>query len=87
LKLIHFGLSFEKNNLARKYIIQGFNRTHKYSKKNGITTLVKIEATTLALEWVTKLDPILQRAYVEQGQIDQVTNTSSVLQKTLVLIN
>jgi hypothetical protein len=37
---------------------------------------VKIVATTLALEWVTKLDPIIQRAYVEQGQIDQVTNTS-----------
>jgi hypothetical protein len=27
-----------------------------------------------------KLDPIIQRAYVEQGQIDQVTNTS-LLQK------
>jgi acyl-homoserine-lactone acylase len=68
--------SFEKNNLAKdtryKDLIEPINVLKNwdyYSNEKSI-------ATTLALEWVIKLDPIIQRAYVEQGQIDQVTNTS-----------
>jgi hypothetical protein len=54
-------LSFEKNNLKILYT----SLINKYSKKNGITTLVKNRS--LSLEWVMKLDPIIQ-TYVEQGQ-------------------
>jgi hypothetical protein len=86
LKLIPLVSSFEKNSLAERYIIQGINRTHQYSKKKWDYYSSENRSYNLALEWVTKLDPILQRAYVEQGQVDQVENTS-VLHKTLVLIN
>ncbi len=32
-------------------------------------------ATTLAIEWATKLDPILQKVYIDQGESDQIENT------------
>ncbi|RXM45932.1 penicillin acylase family protein [Flavobacterium sp. YO12] len=39
-----------------------------YAKENSI-------ATTLAVEWAYKLDPIIQKAYVNEGETDQVENT------------
>lgn len=32
-------------------------------------------ATTLANEWAFKLDPVLQRVYIDEGELDQVENT------------
>lgn len=32
-------------------------------------------ATTLAVEWAQKLNPIIQRLYIDQGETDQVENT------------
>lgn len=39
-----------------------------YAKENSV-------ATTLAIEWGYKLDPIILKAYVGEGELDQVENT------------
>ena len=39
-----------------------------YAKENSI-------ATTLAIEWADKLDPIIQKVYIDEGELDQVENT------------
>ncbi|MGO4819329.1 penicillin acylase family protein [Flavobacterium sp. W22_SRS_FP1] len=68
--------SFEKNNLAKDALYKDLIEPINVLKNWDYYSNEKSIATTLALEWVIKLDPIIQRAYVEQGQIDQVTNTS-----------
>lgn len=39
-----------------------------YAKENSI-------ATALAVEWAYKLDPIILKAYIDEGELDQVENT------------
>ena len=39
-----------------------------YAKENSV-------ATTLAVEWAYKLDPIILKAYIDEGELDQVENT------------
>ncbi|SHM34934.1 penicillin acylase family protein [Flavobacterium chilense] len=39
-----------------------------YAKENSV-------ATTLAVEWAYKLDPIILKAYIDEGELDQVQNT------------
>ncbi len=39
-----------------------------YANENSV-------ATTLANEWAYKLDPILQKVYIDEGEMDQVENT------------
>ncbi len=39
-----------------------------YAKENSV-------ATTLAVEWAYKLDPIIQKTYIDEGELDQVENT------------
>jgi acyl-homoserine lactone acylase PvdQ len=39
-----------------------------YAKENSV-------ATTLAVEWASKLDPIIQTVYIDEGEMDQVENT------------
>ncbi|MFT5964133.1 MAG: acyl-homoserine-lactone acylase [Flavobacterium sp.] len=68
-------LSFEKNNLAKDTLYKDLIEPINVLKNWDYYSSEKSVATTLALEWVIKLDPIIQRAYVEQGQIDQVENT------------
>ena len=41
-----------------------------YAKENSI-------ATTLANEWAFKLDPIIQKTYINEGEFDQVENTKN----------
>jgi acyl-homoserine-lactone acylase len=41
-----------------------------YAKENSI-------ATTLAIEWAYKLDPIIQKVYIDEGELDQVENTKN----------
>ncbi|MEP6803316.1 MAG: penicillin acylase family protein, partial [Flavobacterium sp.] len=39
-----------------------------YAKENSV-------ATSLAVEWAYKLDPIILKAYIDEGELDQVENT------------
>jgi acyl-homoserine-lactone acylase len=39
-----------------------------YAKENSVVT-------TLAIEWAYKLDPIIQKVYIDEGELDQVENT------------
>jgi acyl-homoserine-lactone acylase len=41
-----------------------------YAKENSV-------ATTLAVEWAYKLNPIIQKAYINEGETDQVENTKN----------
>ena len=41
-----------------------------YAKENSV-------ATTLANEWAFKLDPIIQKTYTDEGELDQVENTKN----------
>lgn len=41
-----------------------------YVKENSV-------ATTLAIEWAYKLDPIIQKVLVDEGELDQVENTKN----------
>ncbi|MDN3672571.1 penicillin acylase family protein [Flavobacterium branchiarum] len=41
-----------------------------YANENSV-------ATTLAVEWAYKLDPIIQKAYIDEGELDQVENTKN----------
>jgi acyl-homoserine-lactone acylase len=41
-----------------------------YAKENSI-------ATTLAVEWAYKLDPIILKSYIDEGELDQVENTKN----------
>ncbi len=41
-----------------------------YSNKKSV-------ATTLAVEWAQKLNPVIQKAYTQVGETDQVTNTKN----------
>ena len=43
-----------------------------YAKENSV-------ATTLAIEWAYQLDPIIQKVYTDQGELDQVENTIQFL--------
>jgi acyl-homoserine-lactone acylase len=48
-----------------------------YAKENSI-------ATTLAVEWAYKLDPIILKAYIDEGELDQVENTKNFAQTATV---
>ena len=43
-----------------------------YANENSI-------ATTLAIEWAYKLDPIIQKVYTNQGELDQIENTKNFI--------
>ena len=47
-----------------------------YSKENSV-------ATTLAVEWAYKLNPIIQKVYVNEGEMDQVDNTRNFAKNAL----
>ena len=48
-----------------------------YSNENSV-------ATTLAIEWATKLYPIIQKVYINQGESDQVENTKNFAKNATV---
>lgn len=48
-----------------------------YAKENSV-------ATTLAVEWAYKLDPIILKAYIDEGEPDQVQNTKNFAQNATV---
>lgn len=41
-----------------------------YAKENSV-------ATTLAVEWAYKLDPIILKVYIDEGELDQIENTKN----------
>ena len=67
--------SFEKNTNVEDQIhkdlidpITLLKNWDYYAKQNSV-------ATTLAIEWAFKLDPIIQKVYIDEGETDQVENT------------
>lgn len=48
-----------------------------YAKENST-------ATTLAVEWAYKLDPIILKAYIDEGELDQVENTKNFAKNATV---
>ena len=75
--------SFEKNinkdNAVYAELIEPINLLKKwdyYTKENSV-------ATTLAIEWAYKLDPIIQKVYVDEGEMDQVENTKNFVKSAL----
>jgi acyl-homoserine-lactone acylase len=69
--------SFEKNistdNPLYKELVEPISLLKNwdyYAKENSV-------ATTLAIEWAYKLDPIIQKVYVDEGELDQVENTKN----------
>jgi len=48
-----------------------------YAKENSV-------ATTLAVEWAYKLDPIILKAYIDEGELDQVENTKNFAKNATV---
>ena len=67
--------SFEKNiskeNPLYKELVEPISLLKNwdyYATENSV-------ATTLAIEWAYKLDPIIQKVYVDEGELDQVENT------------
>jgi acyl-homoserine lactone acylase PvdQ len=67
--------SFEKNNLANdpKYaaLAEPIAVLKKWDFRSGINSV----ATTLAIEWGQKLNPSIQKIYIEFGESDQVEST------------
>jgi acyl-homoserine lactone acylase PvdQ len=45
-----------------------------YSNENSV-------ATTLAIEWASKLDPIIRKTHINEGELDQVENTQNFARK------
>ena len=69
--------SFEKNTNTTDTIYNNLQAPinilkswNYYANENSI-------AATLAIEWAEKLNPIIQKAYTEVGELDQVTNTKN----------
>lgn len=69
--------SFEKNistdNPLYKELVKPITLLKNwdyYAKENSV-------ATTLAIEWAYKLDPIIQKVLVDEGELDQVENTQN----------
>ncbi|WP_166923638.1 penicillin acylase family protein [Flavobacterium poyangense] len=48
-----------------------------YASENSV-------ATALAVEWAYKLDPIIQKAYIDEGEMDQVENTKQFAKNATV---
>ena len=67
--------SFEKNTNVEDQVYKDLiepitllKNWDYYAKQNSV-------ATTLAIEWAFKLDPIIQKVYIDEGETDQVENT------------
>lgn len=67
--------TFEKNAKNPEYAallepISILKNWDYYAKENSI-------ATTLANEWAYQLDPIIQKVYIDEGELDQIENTQN----------
>ena len=69
--------SFEKNGGASDSLYKSLAEPMNVLKSWDYYANEKSVATTLAVEWAQKLNPIIQKAYTEVGETDQVTNTKN----------
>ena len=70
-----FDESINKNDLIfdeLKEPIETLRKWNFYGSESSI-------ATTLANEWAFELDPIIQKTYVNEGELDQIENTSNFI--------
>jgi len=70
--------AFEKSRLNGDTIFNQLQDPINILKAWDYRSGVQSVATTLAIEWAQKLDPILQKIYIDQGEKDQVTNTKNL---------
>ncbi|SEG23771.1 penicillin acylase family protein [Flavobacterium urumqiense] len=69
--------SFEKNISKENPLYKELAEPIALLKNWDYYTNENSTATTLAIEWAYKLDPIIQKVYVEEGELDQVQNTQN----------
>ena len=69
--------SFEKNAGSADTIYSNLQAPINILKSWDYYVNEKSIAATLAIEWAEKLNPIIQKAYTEVGELDQVTNTKN----------
>ncbi|MFE3849170.1 penicillin acylase family protein [Flavobacterium sp. LB3P45] len=69
--------SFEKNISKENPLYKELAEPITLLKNWDYYTNENSTATTLAIEWAYKLDPIIQKVYVEEGELDQVQNTQN----------
>ena len=69
--------SFEKNIGKENPLYKELAEPIALLKNWDYYTNENSTATTLAIEWAYKLDPIIQKLYVEEGELDQVQNTQN----------
>lgn len=67
--------SFEKNISANNLLYNELSEPISLLKNWDYYAQENSVATTLAVEWAYKLDPIIQKVYTNQGELDQVENT------------
>ena len=69
--------SFEKNIGKENPLYKELAEPIALLKNWDYYTNENSTATTLAIEWAYKLDPIIQKVYVEEGELNQVQNTQN----------
>lgn len=69
--------SFEKNIGKENPLYKELAEPIALLKNWDYYTNENSTASTLAIEWAYKLDPIIQKVYVEEGELDQVQNTQN----------
>lgn len=67
--------SFEKNISANNLLYNELSEPISLLKNWDYYAQENSVATTLAVEWAYKLDPIIQKVYTNEGELDQVENT------------
>ncbi|CAH0997502.1 Glutaryl-7-aminocephalosporanic-acid acylase [Emticicia aquatica] len=66
---------FEKNIKPNDSLYAALNEPIAELKNWNFHSSENSVATTLAIEWAAKLNPVLQRLYTDEGETDQVENT------------
>ncbi|MBG6109687.1 acyl-homoserine lactone acylase PvdQ [Flavobacterium sp. CG_23.5] len=69
--------SFEKNINKNEPIYSELLEPITTLKKWDYYSNESSVATTLAIEWASKLNPIIQKVYIDEGELDQVENTQN----------
>lgn len=67
--------SFEKNYSAGDTVYSQFKEPIALLKNWDFHSGEQSVATTLAIEWAQKLNPLIQKVYIDEGETDQVTST------------
>jgi acyl-homoserine lactone acylase PvdQ len=68
---------FEKNTKSDEQLYNDLVEPIAILKKWDYYANANSIATTLANEWASKLDPIIRKAYIDEGELDQVENATN----------